>query len=312
MRCIINPTGKYNPKCIIVSTEEYSRKVVDIIMQFSEAWKYYERDKQLEGYSRSTLKGYKLQYGLLADYYPEDLKLGDFDRNLLKEYLVKQVHLKPNSIAYRIKFIRSFFRWAVDEGYINKNPAVSIKEPKTGIRVPKFLTEEDIEYLRDACYDERSRAIFEFLYNTGCRIGEVVTVNILDIDWGRKALVVMGKGNKEREVYFTTKCSIHLKRYIESRKDDCPALFATVRRPYRRISIDQMRYILKKVAKKSGIEANVYPHRLRHSFATHLLDNGAPMEVIQQMLGHSKMETTQIYAQLSGEHRRRMYKKYFH
>lgn len=280
-------------------------------MRISEAWKLYERDKQLMNYSPQTIKGYKIQCNLLSRY-TNNQKINEITKDQLKTYLLEQTHLKPQSIAFKIKFIRSFFRWAVDEGYIVKNPAVTIQEPKTGIRVPKFLTEEDVENLRESCNDRRERAIFEFLYNTGCRIGEAVNVNINDINWDKNSLIILGKNNKEREVYFTIKCRIWLKKYLETREDDCPAMFVTIRNPIRRLSIDMMRIILKTVAERSGIDENVYPHRLRHSFATHLLDNGAPMEAIQQLLGHAKMSTTEIYAQLSGEHRRKIYKKYFH
>jgi site-specific recombinase XerD len=276
-----------------------------------EAWECYEKDKQLLNYSPYTLKGYKIQCSLLKKHFGNKT-IGEFTKEQLKDYLLEQDHLKPSSIAFRVKFLRSFFRWAVDEGFINKNPAVTIGEPKMGDRVPKFLTEEDIENLRESCKNRRERAIFEFLYTTGCRIGEAVRVDISDINWQRNSLIVLGKGDVEREVYFNTKCRIWMQKYLETRDDDCPAMFTTIRRPYRRLSIDMMRIILKKVAERSGIGINVYPHKLRHSYATHLLDNGAPMEAIQQLLGHAKLSTTEIYAKLSGEHRRRIYKKYFH
>jgi integrase/recombinase XerD len=278
-------------------------------MRLSEAWPLYEIDKKLMNYSRHTLKAYKLQAGLLSRALG-DPEMGEVTYEQLKAYLAALDHLKPSSIGHRIRFIQSFFRWAIDEGYISKNPAARLKEPKLGIRIPKFLTEEDIETLREACTSPLEHALVEFLYTTGCRIGEIVGLDKSALDMQNCSVIVHGKGDKDREVYFNTKCRIWLKKYIESRKDSDPALFVTERAP-RRMSIAQIRYIIKRVARRAGVEANVYPHRLRHSFATHLLNNGAPMEAIQQLLGHQKSETTALYAQLSGERRRELYRRYF-
>lgn len=112
-------------------------------------------------------------------------------------------------------------------------------------------------------------------------------------------------------MYFSIRAAIWLKKYLKSRKDDCLALFATERRPYRRMSIAQMRYILKRVAARANLQTGVYPHRLRHSYACHLLENGAPLELIQTLLGHEKLETTRLYAALSGPRRRELYRRYF-
>jgi integrase/recombinase XerD len=121
---------------------------------------------------------------------------------------------------------------------------------------------------------------------------------------------VLGKGDKEREVYFSIKAAIWLKKYLTTRKDTDTALFVTERAPHR-MSIAQIRYIVKRVAKRSEVEVIVYPHKLRHSYATHLLNRGAPMEGIQTLLGHQKLETTMLYAQLSGPRRKEIYTKYF-
>ncbi len=278
-------------------------------MLILEAWGVCEKDRTILGYSPKTLEAYRIQANLLAR------ELGNIDIEAvtcerLKEYLYKQKQLKPASLGFRIRFLRSFFRWAADEGYIKENPAAKLREPKLGKRVPKNLSEEDIEMLRAACKTPREHAIIEFLYTTGCRIGEAVKANISDIDWDKRSLIVLGKGDKEREVYFNPKCAVWLKKYIKGRDDNDPALFATERNPHR-ISISQMRHIVKKVAKRAEIEPNVHPHKLRHTYAVHLLDNGAPLEAIQQMLGHAKLSTTRLYVDLSGERRREIYRRYF-
>jgi len=125
------------------------------------------------------------------------------------------------------------------------------------------------------------------------------------------SVIVHGKGDKEREVYFNVRCSIWLKRYLDERDDDEPCLFVTGRKPKRRMSVDSLRYIVKRISNRSGINKATYPHQLRHSYATHMVDNGAPLEVIQSLLGHEKSETTRIYAHLSGKLRYDFYNKYF-
>ena len=154
-------------------------------------------------------------------------------------------------------------------------------------------------------------ALFEFMYSTGCRIGEVVKLNRDDINFQMNSVIVHGKGDKEREVYFNTRCSIWLKRYFDERDDEEPCLFITESWPKRRMSIDNLRYIIKRISNRAGIKKSIHPHQLRHSYATHMINNGAPLEVIQSLLGHEKSETTKIYAQLSGKLRHDFYSKYF-
>lgn len=278
-------------------------------MHLSKARSAYEADKRLLGYSQHTLKAYRLQSNLLIRHLG-DIDIEDVTFGQLKKYLVSQEHLKPASIGHRVRFLKSLFKWAQDEGLIVGNPSSRLREPKTGVRIPKAMSEEDIELMREGCTSPLEHALIEFMYTTGCRIGEVVTLNRSSIDWETRSVIVRGKGDKEREVYFTIKAGIWIKRYLKSRKDTDVALFVTERAPHR-MSIAQVRYIVKRVAKRAEVEVNVYPHKLRHSYATHLFNNGAPLEGIQTLLGHAKMETTRLYAQLSGQRRRDLYQKYF-
>jgi site-specific recombinase XerD len=239
-----------------------------------------------------------------------DLEIEEITLNLLKEYLAKQsVRLKPSSLGHRIRFVRSLFRFAFEEGHISSNPSLKLREPKTDKRIPKFLIEEDVILLKISCQLPREHALMEFLYCTGCRVGEVNKLNIEDINWENRSAIVNGKGSKQREVYFTAECKVWLKRYLESRKDSCKALFVTECHPIRRMTIPTIRYLLKMLATRGKVAANVYPHRFRHTYACQLLDNGAPLEFIQGMLGHEKASTTQIYAQLRGERRRELYRR---
>lgn len=279
-------------------------------MLLLEAWELYEADKTIERYSVATLRSYKIQMGLLLRHFG-NIDIDQITLLSLKNYLIEEGgHLKPSSLGTRIRFIRAFFHWASDEGHCIRNPASKLREPRLGQRVPKALNEEDTEMFREGCITPLEHALVEFLYTTGCRIGEVYRLNRNEINWDNKSCVVLGKGNKEREVYFNVKCSIWLKKYLEQRTDEDEALFVTERAPHR-MTIAEMRYIVNRVARRSEVQDKVYPHKLRHSFATHLLNNGAPMEGIQTLLGHAKLETTRLYADLSGPKRKEIYQRYF-
>ena len=280
-------------------------------MLLSTIWEKYELDKKIEGYSPLTLKTYCFQYNTLLRYFG-DVDMNAITTDQLKAYLVDVgEHLKPSSLGHRVRCIRSLFKWTYDEGHIQKNPAAKLKEPKLGKRIPKFLSELELEHLREACEGPMENAMFEFFYSTGCRIGEVVKLNRDDINFHTNSVIVHGKGDKEREVYFNTRCSLWLKRYLDERDDLEPCLFITERRPKRRMSIDLIRYIIKRISKRSGLQKEIHPHQLRHSYATHMINNGAPIDVIQSLMGHEKTETTKLYAQLSGKLRHDFYMKYF-
>jgi integrase/recombinase XerD len=276
----------------------------------SKAWEKYESDKRIEGFSAHTLKAYRLQATLLIRYF-NDIEIATLTTDQLKCYLSKSSEqLKPSSLAHRIRFMKSLFRWSHEEGLIPNNPASKIREPKVGKRIPKFLTEREIEHLREACLTSMEKALFEFMFSTGCRIEEIVSLDKNCINWSDRSVIVKGKGDKEREVYFNIRCDIWLRRYIDRRTDKDPAIFVTERYP-RRMSIAQMRYVIKRISNRASINKEIHPHQLRHSYATHLLNNGAPLEVIQSLMRHEKSETTRIYAQLSGRLRKEFYQKYF-
>lgn len=279
-------------------------------MLLTEAWQLYATDKQIEGYSKCTLNGYRVQTNLLIKHFG-DIDLDEITLPALKTYLIEAGgHLKPSSLGMRIRFLRAFFRWATDEGYSRANPARKLKEPRLGQRVPKALSEEDTVALQEGCQTPFEHALIEFAYTTGCRVGEIHRLNRSAIDWDNRSCVVLGKGNKEREVYFSIKAAIWLKKYLNGRKDSDTALFVTLRKPHR-MSIAALEYTVKRITRNSEVEVNVYPHKLRHSYATHLLNAGAPMEGIQTLMGHTRLETTMLYAQLSGPRRKEIYQRYF-
>lgn len=173
-------------------------------MNISQLWKLYEADKRIQGFSINTLKAYALQLKMLVNELG-DIHISDVTLLLLKEYLAKQSdRLKPSSLGHRIRFVRSLFRFAYEETYLTSNPSLKLREPKMDKRIPKFLIEEDVIHLKISCLSMRERALLEFLYTTGCRVGEVQKINIEDLNWENCSAIVNGKGSKQREVYFTT------------------------------------------------------------------------------------------------------------
>jgi len=276
-----------------------------------EAWDIYYKDKMIEGLSLKTLKDYKIQINLLNNYFGNDYDINNINIIDLKTYLAeKGSHLKMSSLGQRIRVIRAFFKWVYEEEYINNNPAYKLKEPKLPKPLPKHLTDEEIEILLDACKIPLESALISFLFNTGCRAGEVYSLNRNSINWENRSCVVLGKGSKEREVYFSVRCAVYLKKYLNSRNDLDTALFVTERAPHR-TSMDQMRHVLKRVAKRTDIKRSVYLHLMRHSFAFHLMENDCPISGIQNLMGHARISTTLIYVQLSGRKRRDLFNKHF-
>ena len=219
-------------------------------------------------------------------------------------------HLKASSLGHKIRAIKSLFNWLLEEELLSRNPTLKLSEPKSGKRIPKALTIDELELLRDACESSLEHALIEFSFATGCRVAEIQGLNRQDVDWQRGAVMVLGKGDKEREVYFGAKCRIWLQRYLHDRSDAEKALFVTERRPHR-MSIHEIQYIFKRVAARCELEDKVSPHKMRHTLATVLINQGAPLVTVQSILGHEKPETTQLYATLSGTARQQSYQRYF-
>lgn len=281
-------------------------------MRISEVWKLYLSDKTLEGYSKKTLAQYDL-YCRLFIREMGDLDAKDMTLETLKRYLLMQGHLKASSLGTRVRFLRALCRWAHDEGYTATNISRKLKEPKTGKRIPKALSEEVMESMRMGCKLDIEFALVELFFSSGCRLEELHQLDRSSLNWSTLSFLTIGKGDKERECMFSTRAKLYVQKYLATRNDDNTALFATQRRPIRRMSKAQVQYIFKRIAKRAGVRLDlISPHKFRHTFAVRLMDNGAPLEVIQSLLGHQKAETTKLYADLSGEARRSLYKKHFH
>lgn len=287
-----------------------------VVILLSKIWELYKSDKQLEGYSPHTLKGYELQNDLFIRCVG-DIDIESVTYPAIKQYLSEHAKtMKPASISFKMKYFRSVWRYAIDEGIISKNPTSRLRDPKQPKRIPKDIDPEQIELLRIACKTPLENALLEVFFASGCRISEVYRANKNVVDWINKTMTIIGKGDKERTVFFDVRCAVWLKKYFSNRNDNNMALFVTERKyksegnQPRRMSRDGMRWTLKRIARRAGVN-NVYPHRLRHSFAMHLLKNGAPLEIIRQFMGHADISTTKIYSDYNIEMQQQMYRKYF-
>ncbi|ACQ52724.1 integrase [Clostridium botulinum] len=279
-----------------------------VTSDIEEKLQIYLASKKLDGLSLKTLKNYQYNLAIFADHLRKPL--GTITTMDLRMFLaVRCKNMKATSVNGQISILKSFFGWLHDEEYIPKNPAKKLKQTKEPKRLRHAMTEEEVELLRQASKTDREKALVEFLISTGCRLSEVVGVNKDDLNWHEMSLNVIGKGNKERKVYFSTKAKILLKKYLLTRKDDNEALFVTSKRPHGRLGGRSVQREIKKIANRAGLNKSVYPHLFRHSFATCKINSGMPLPVLQHIMGHESPSTTQVYAQLSEENIKYEYKK---
>lgn len=191
--------------------------------------------------------------------------------------------------------ISSFFSWLEEEDHILKSPLRRIHKIKSKTTVKEVISDEDIERLRDSCEVMRDIAIIDLLYSTGMRVGELVNLDIEDINFDERECIVYGKGEKERRVYFDAKAKLHLQNYINSRTDENPALFVTLDKPFDRLKISGVEIRLRELGRRLNI-TRIHPHKFRRTMATRAIDKGMPIEQVQKILGHSQIDTTMHYA----------------
>lgn len=252
--------------------------------------------KQVEGCSGRTVKYYKEIIEKFVNNFDKGIK--QISTNEIRNYLS---NYKENSscgsttIDNIRRVLSSFFSWLEDEDYIIKSPVRRIHKIKTALVVKEVLTDENLERLRDECENIRDLSLIELLISTGMRVGELVNLNITSLNFEERSCIVLGKGNKEREVYFDAKTKLHLKEYISKRNDTNNALFVSMREPHQRLSISGIELIIRTLGINSNIN-KVHPHKFRRTLATMAIDKGMPVEQVQKLLGHVKIETTMHYA----------------
>lgn len=266
--------------------------------------------KKIEGCSAKTLCYYETT---LQKMFPIVNKhaysvLTDDIRKYLADYQ-KVNNCSAANIDNIRRIISSFFSWLEDENLIIKSPVRRIHKIRTEKTVKDTFSDEALEVMRDTCSCLRDVALIDLLSSAGIRVGELVKLNISDIDFEKRECVVLGKGKKERLVYFDARTKIHLKNYIASRKDDNPALFVSLLAPYNRLQISGVEIRLRKLGRKLGLN-KVHPHKFRRTLATRAIDKGMPIEQVQKLLGHAKIDTTMEYAMVDQSNVKNSHRKY--
>lgn len=252
--------------------------------------------KRIEGCSLRTLDYYEITIRKMFRSITEPIRKITTDD--IRKYLSNYQGINncsKTTIDNIRRNISSFFTWLEEEDYIIKSPMRRIHKIKTVKTVKEVISDEDIEKMRDKCNNLRDLAIIDLLYSTGIRIGELVRLNIDDINFEERECVVFGKGDKERRVYFDAKTKIHLQGYVNNRDDNNPALFVTLDAPYDRIKISGVEIRLRRLGRELGI-SRIHPHKFRRTMATRAIDKGMPIEQVQKLLGHSQIDTTMRYA----------------
>ena len=229
-------------------------------------------------------------------------------RSYLTDYQ-KQNSLSRVTIDNVRRILSSFFSWLEDEEYLIKSPIRRIHKVKTTSSIKDTYSDEDLEKMRDSCEEKRDLALIDMLASTGMRVGELVLLNQSDIDFNERECKVLGKGNKERIVYFDARTKIHLQEYVDSRNDDCEALFVTLRAPHSRLTIGGVESRVREIGKRLNID-KVHPHKFRRTLATKAIDKGMPIEQLQQLLGHKRIDTTLQYAMVKQSNVKLAHKKY--
>ena len=266
--------------------------------------------KRVEGCSEKTLKYYKATIGRLLANLSVHITHVTTDnlRKYLADYQENSTCSKANIDNIR-RILSSFFAWLEDENYILKSPVRRIHKIKTAKTVKETYSDESLEMMRDSCENLRDLAMIDLLSSTGMRVGELVGLNVADIDFENRECVVFGKGNKERPVYFDARTKIHLRNYVQSRTDRNPALFVSLLKPYDRLQISGVEIRMRKIGRDLEMD-RVHPHKFRRTLATRAIDKGMPIEQVQQLLGHAKIDTTMQYAMVSQNNVKISHRKY--
>ena len=266
--------------------------------------------KRVEGCSEKSLKYYHTTIQAMLFAVNKDVK--QIETEDIRSYLTsyqQQKHSCRVTIDNIRRILSSFFSWLEDEDHILKSPVRRIHKVKAVTNIKETYSDEALEMMRDNCTEPRDLAIIDMLASTGMRVGEMVLLNRNDIDFNERECVVFGKGNKERVVYFDARTKIHLKNYLQSRTDDNPALFVSLKSPYNRMNIGGIETCLRRLGKQLGLQ-RVHPHKFRRTLATMAIDKGMPIEQLQQLLGHKRIDTTLQYAMVKQSNVKIAHRKY--
>ncbi len=266
--------------------------------------------KRIEGCSERTLQYYQVSVRHLFSRIETPVR--KITTEQLRKYLAdyQQINNCGKSTVDNIRRnISSFFSWLEEEDHILKSPVRRIHKIKTKSVVKETISDEGIERLRDHCTEIRDKAIIDLLFSTGMRVGELVNLDIGDIDFDERECIVYGKGDKERRVYFDARAKLHLQDYLSQRKDDNDALFVTLDAPYDRLKISGVEIRLRELGRRVNLN-RIHPHKFRRTMATRAIDKGMPIEQVQKILGHSQIDTTMHYAIVNQKNVKASHRKY--
>ena len=313
MASILNNEQKEKLKEVLLYTF-YNIEVTSIkdelVEDTTDYAKMFIAAKRIEGCSERTLNYYETTIKTMIDKLSKKVNSIETEdlRNYLSEYQAKNNCSKVTIDNVR-RILSSFFAWLEDEDYIMKSPVRRIHKVKATQTVKETYTDEELEEMRDACVKIRDLAMVDFLASTGVRVGELVNLDRVDIDMQERSCVVLGKGGKEREVYFDARTKIHLQNYLNTRTDNNSALFVSLLRPYDRLKISGVEIRLRELGKRINIK-KIHPHKFRRTMATKAIDKGMPIEQVQVLLGHRKIDTTLQYAMVNQNNVRNSHKKF--
>lgn len=266
--------------------------------------------KRIEGCSDRTIRYYRVTVeGLLQKM---DTPVRKMTTEMIREYL-SDYQAKNGCSKVTVDNVRrnlsSFFSWLEEEDHILKSPVRRIHKIKTKTVVKEIISDENIETLRDNCEEKRDLAIIDILYSTGMRVGELVNLDINDLDFEERECIVYGKGDKERRVYFDARTKLHLQNYLDSRCDSNKALFVSLNYPYDRLQISGVESRLRELGRKLNID-RIHPHKFRRTMATRAIDKGMPIEQVQKLLGHQQIDTTMKYAMVNQSNVKSSHRKF--
>ena len=266
--------------------------------------------KRVEGCSEKTIRYYYSTINnVISAINKEIIDIGTDDLRLYLDNYQLNSKVSKATVDNIRRILSSFFSWLEDEDYIIKSPVRRIHKVKTCKTVKETYTDEALEIMRDNSGCPRDLAIIDLLASTGMRVGELVKLNRTDVDFINRECVVLGKGNKQRKVYFDARAKIHLQNYLNSRTDNNPALFVSLQKPYNRLLISGVEIRLRELGRKLDIN-KVHPHKFRRTLATMAIDKGMPIEQVQQLLGHESVDTTLQYAMVNQNNVKQSHHKY--
>jgi len=310
MKCYLNDNQISRLNTVLnnlrIQTTEYYEKsdsIGELISRFVSA-------KRIEGCSEKTLKYYRTTLSKLSYSIPEDIQEIDTDeiRKFLADYQ-KNNKVSKVTVDNVRRIFSTFFSWLEDENYILKSPVRRIKKIKTTKTVKDIYSDESMEIMRDECRTARDLALIDILASTGMRVGELVNLDKDDIDFQNRECKVIGKGDKERIVYFDARTKVHIRNYLSTRTDSNSALFVSLNKPHRRLNISGVEKRLRDMGKRLNI-SRMHPHKFRRTLATKAIDKGMPIEQVQKLLGHSKIDTTMEYAMVDQNNVRNSHRKF--